>query len=168
MSFIFCSVRQSVCYYTSVAAVMKWFPGRAGLMGSVCIAGFGFGSVIWNPLETQFVNPDNIPPEDIPGDNSEDKWVTFQCNWVWKSGLCSSGTSLIPKYWIASLSCFCFWVASPLPWRLWQCPFCESPRRRKSWKLRSVRQFKPVRGSPQMMSSMTGGSQKVAWVWQWQ
>ena len=52
---------------------MKWFPGRAGLMGSVCIAGFGFGSVIWNPLETQFVNPDNIPPEDIPGDNSEDK-----------------------------------------------------------------------------------------------
>ena len=69
----FFSVWQSVCYYTSVAAVMKWFPGRAGLMGSVCIAGFGFGSVIWNPLETQFVNPDNIPPEDIPGDNSEDK-----------------------------------------------------------------------------------------------
>ena len=67
---------QSVCYYTSVAAVMKWFPGRTGLMGSICIAGFGFGSVIWNPLETQFVNPDNVPPEDIPGDNSEDKWVT--------------------------------------------------------------------------------------------
>jgi len=73
----FCdALGQSVCYYTSVAAVMKWFPGRAGLMGSVCIAGFGFGSVIWNPLETQFVNPDNIPPEDIPGDNSEDKYFT--------------------------------------------------------------------------------------------
>ena len=51
----------------AVAAVMKWFPGRTGLAGSVCIAGFGYGAVIWNPLETAFVNPDNVAPVEVDG-----------------------------------------------------------------------------------------------------
>ena len=46
---------------------MKWFPGRTGLTGSVCIAGFGFGAVIWIPLETAFVNPDNVAPVEVEG-----------------------------------------------------------------------------------------------------
>ena len=58
---------QSICYYVAVATVMKWFPGRTGLAGSVCIAGFGFGAVIWIPLETAFVNPDNVDPVEVEG-----------------------------------------------------------------------------------------------------
>ena len=58
---------QSICYYVAVATVMKWFPGRTGLTGSVCIAGFGFGAVIWIPLETAFVNPDNVVPVEVEG-----------------------------------------------------------------------------------------------------
>ena len=33
---------QSICYYVAVATAMKWFPGRTGLTGSICIAGFGY------------------------------------------------------------------------------------------------------------------------------
>ena len=46
---------------------MKWFPGRTGFTGSVCIAGFGFGAVLWIPLETAFVNPDNVGPVQVEG-----------------------------------------------------------------------------------------------------
>ncbi len=37
-------------------------------MGSICVAGFGYGSVIWNPLETAYVNPNNIEAEEVPGE----------------------------------------------------------------------------------------------------
>ena len=51
---------------------MAWFPNKPGLMSGVVVAGYGFGSVIWNPLETGFVNPDNVSPE-AADDGSEDK-----------------------------------------------------------------------------------------------
>lgn len=40
-------------------------------MGSVTMAGFGYGSIIWNPLETAYVNPDNVSPVSVEG--QEDK-----------------------------------------------------------------------------------------------
>ena len=46
----------------------QWFPGKTGLMASMTLAGFGYGSVIWNPLETLYVNPDNIAPVSVPGE----------------------------------------------------------------------------------------------------
>ena len=30
-------------------------------MASIAIGGYGFGSVIWIPVQTAFVNPHNIP-----------------------------------------------------------------------------------------------------------
>ena len=50
---------------------IQWFPGKTGLMGSVTMAGFGYGSIIWNPLETAYVNPDNVSPVSVEGE--EDK-----------------------------------------------------------------------------------------------
>ena len=38
-----------------------FFPG---LMGSIVVSGYGFGSLIWIPVETAFVNPDNVKPAD--------------------------------------------------------------------------------------------------------
>jgi len=43
-------------------------------MGSCVIAAYGFGGVIWNPLETAFVNPDNVSPVE-DDDDEEDKYV---------------------------------------------------------------------------------------------
>ena len=30
-------------------------------MSSLVAAGYGFGAIIWFPVETSFVNPDNVP-----------------------------------------------------------------------------------------------------------
>lgn len=38
-------------------------------MGSIAVSGYGFGASIWNPLETVFVNPDNVKVEEVPGDD---------------------------------------------------------------------------------------------------
>jgi hypothetical protein len=37
-------------------------------MASVALAGYGYGSVIWNPLQTAFVNPYNVAAEEVPGE----------------------------------------------------------------------------------------------------
>jgi hypothetical protein len=37
-------------------------------MGSITLAGFGYGSVLWIPLETAFVNPDNIDAVEVEGE----------------------------------------------------------------------------------------------------
>jgi len=51
----------SLAYATAIRSAQQWFcPQRKGLVGSIVIAGYGFGSMIWVPLQTEFVNPDNI------------------------------------------------------------------------------------------------------------
>ena len=43
--------------------VTKWFGiSQRGSMGGLVVAAYGFGGVIWNPLETAYVNPDNVSP----------------------------------------------------------------------------------------------------------
>ncbi len=44
-------------------------------MSSVALAGFGYGSMIWNPLQTAYVNPDNVEAVAVPG-HEVDKYVT--------------------------------------------------------------------------------------------
>ena len=34
----------------------------SGLVSSLVISGYGYGSLIWIPMETAFVNPDNVDP----------------------------------------------------------------------------------------------------------
>ena len=46
---------------------MQWFPGKRGAVGSIVIAGSGFGATLWIPLQTLFVNPNNIPPVEVEG-----------------------------------------------------------------------------------------------------
>ena len=46
----------------------QWFPAQfRGTFGSVVVAGYGFGSVIWVPMQTAFVNPDNVAVEEVEG-----------------------------------------------------------------------------------------------------
>ena len=57
----------SFVYATAVGAAQKWFPkSQKGFVGSIVLSGYGFGSLIWIPLQTSYVNPDNIPAEYDP------------------------------------------------------------------------------------------------------
>ena len=37
-------------------------------MGSIVAAGSGFGALIWTPLQTAYVNPDNIAAVEVAGE----------------------------------------------------------------------------------------------------
>ncbi|XP_023338101.1 uncharacterized protein LOC111708833 [Eurytemora carolleeae] len=48
-------------YATAIGTAQQWFSKEnRGLAGSIVIAGYGFGAVVWIPLQTSFVNPENI------------------------------------------------------------------------------------------------------------
>ena len=51
----------SFVYATAIGAAQKWFPPhRKGLVGSLVVSGYGFGSLFWVPIQTAFVNPNNV------------------------------------------------------------------------------------------------------------
>ena len=38
-----------------------WFPEtKKGLIASIVVSGYGFGSCLWTPIQTQYVNPNNL------------------------------------------------------------------------------------------------------------
>jgi hypothetical protein len=54
----------SFVYATAIGAAQKWFrPENKGLIASLVISGYGFGSMFWVPIQTAFVNPTNVPAE---------------------------------------------------------------------------------------------------------
>jgi len=54
----------SFVYATAIGAAQKWFnPENKGLIASLVISGYGFGSLFWVPIQTVFVNPKNVQAE---------------------------------------------------------------------------------------------------------
>jgi OFA family oxalate/formate antiporter-like MFS transporter len=52
-----------LAYVCPVAALVKWFPDRKGLITGLAVAGFGFGALIWIKLTEGFVfGPVNLTP----------------------------------------------------------------------------------------------------------
>lgn len=50
----------SLVYATAIGAAQNWFPSHMkGFVGSLVLCGYGFGSLIWIPVQTSFVNPEN-------------------------------------------------------------------------------------------------------------
>ena len=50
-------------YAVAIGTAQKWFPEKArGFIGSLVLSGYGYGSSFWIPVETAFVNPDNVRP----------------------------------------------------------------------------------------------------------
>ena len=62
----------SFVYATAISAAQGWWPRhRRGLVGSIVLSGYGFGSLIWIPAQTRWVNPDNVGAEWDPGCGGE-------------------------------------------------------------------------------------------------
>jgi len=50
-------------YVCPIAALVKWFPDKKGLITGLAVAGFGFGALIWIKLTSGFVfGPVNLTP----------------------------------------------------------------------------------------------------------
>lgn len=48
-------------YISPLCCGMKWFPNRKGLVNGVIVGGFGMGALIFNFVQTAFLNPKNLP-----------------------------------------------------------------------------------------------------------
>ncbi|XP_077987972.1 apicoplast pyruvate carrier 1-like [Glandiceps talaboti] len=60
-----------VAYAPPLASAMRWFPGRKGLVSGCIVAGFGFGAFIFNPIQTAFINPNNLSPNATDPDDPD-------------------------------------------------------------------------------------------------
>ncbi|GAB6028337.1 hypothetical protein CHUAL_002510 [Chamberlinius hualienensis] len=52
----------SLSYISLISCGMKWFPEQRGLVSGIIVAGFGLGALIFNPIQTEFLNPENVLP----------------------------------------------------------------------------------------------------------
>ena len=48
--------------------ILQWFPEKRGIVGSIVIAGSGFGPSLWIPLQTLYVNPNNVAAVEVEGE----------------------------------------------------------------------------------------------------
>ena len=68
-------------YATTIRTAQAWFsPKRKGLIASIVVSGYGFGSGIWTPLQTKFVNPENIKPLSDAFVNCTNNWNLTELN----------------------------------------------------------------------------------------
>ena len=51
----------------------QWFPTHPSLATGLIVAGFGGGALIFNQVITNYINPDNLPPDLTTNDG--DKYV---------------------------------------------------------------------------------------------
>lgn len=52
-----------ISYIAPLAIGMKWYPGHKGLVNGTILAGFGLGALIFNQVQTLYLNPHNKSPD---------------------------------------------------------------------------------------------------------
>ena len=52
-----------IAYLVPFKNCYSYFPDRKGMVGGVCMMGYGFGAVIYNQIFLKIVNPDNVPAD---------------------------------------------------------------------------------------------------------
>ncbi|CAM1324437.1 Uncharacterised protein g8671 [Pycnogonum litorale] len=53
-----------ISYMTSVLCGMRWFPQNKGVVSGLVIGAFGLGSLMLTPIQTAFINPENLSPDE--------------------------------------------------------------------------------------------------------
>ena len=54
----------ALAYAPPMAVAMKWFPRKKGLVNGIIVGGFGMGAFIFNTVQTTYLNPLNLSPDD--------------------------------------------------------------------------------------------------------
>lgn len=53
-----------VAYVGPLSCAMRWMPQWKGLAGGFVVAGFGLGALIFDQVQSYYINPDNLKPTD--------------------------------------------------------------------------------------------------------
>ncbi len=101
-----------VSYVSPIACAMKWMPKWKGLVSGVVVAGIGLSPLVFNAVQTGFINPTNKHPDLAPYDSDPDeKYFTQEDvlekvpKFFWILGICYAG--------ILAISSIC--IAKPYP-----------------------------------------------------
>lgn len=52
-------------YSVVIAVAASWFPARRGLVVGMIVGGFGLGALIFTPIQTAFINPQNVKVDNV-------------------------------------------------------------------------------------------------------
>ncbi|VDP71527.1 unnamed protein product [Echinostoma caproni] len=52
-------------YSVVLATATPWFPNRRGLVVGMIVGGFGLGALIFTPIQTAFINPNNVKVDNV-------------------------------------------------------------------------------------------------------
>jgi MFS family permease len=64
-------VGMGVAYTAPLATAMKWMPRWKGVASGFVVSGFGLGALAFSPVQTLYVNPENIPSDPHPFDKDQ-------------------------------------------------------------------------------------------------
>ncbi len=65
-----------IAYIGPLAVAMKWLPRCKGLAVGIVVSGFGLGALIFNAVQTVYVNPDNLEAQ--KAENGEEYFVDLE------------------------------------------------------------------------------------------
>lgn len=60
-----------IAYVGPLSCAMRWMPRWKGLAGGFVVAGFGLGALIFDQVQSYYINPDNLKPKDDYFTNTE-------------------------------------------------------------------------------------------------
>lgn len=58
-----CGSGCGLAYIASIIAAQKWFPQNKGISTGFVVGSFGLGGLVFSPLQTLYMNPDNLPSD---------------------------------------------------------------------------------------------------------
>ena len=65
-----------VAYIGPVSCAIRWLPNWKGVASGIVVSGFGISSFIFTLIQTAYINPNNIPPDESLQDGSNEKYFT--------------------------------------------------------------------------------------------
>ena len=65
-----------LAYVGPLACAMRWLPKWKGVASGIVVSGFGLSALIFNTVQTEYINPDNLSPDLPDPDNAEIKYFS--------------------------------------------------------------------------------------------
>ena len=63
-----------LAYIGPLYSVIRWFPSHKGLVNGIIVAGYGGGALVFNFVQTEYLNPENHSPTQICHDRSHERY----------------------------------------------------------------------------------------------
>ena len=67
-------VGAGLAYIGPLYSVIRWFPSHKGLVNGIIVAGYGGGALVFNFVQTEYLNPHNYSPTKVCHDHSHEKY----------------------------------------------------------------------------------------------